>query len=151
MHNHSTPVLLLILTLSTSSRSLCTNHEQPCSVESFSDGHLDRKTILVKFLKENFLLVAATSSGSETSFSTVLLHTNTWSGLSIHRSCACCHNYCELMRVTSLLCPENTFLVGRLHFWLLPSFCSRFHNDSWASGGRSCMQNSTPDGSRAST
>lgn len=35
-------------------------------------------------------------------------HAEILSGLSLHRCCACCHNYSKFIYTVALLCPENT-------------------------------------------
>lgn len=55
-----------------------------------------------------FLDVQLSLENSLPAMPTSPLHTGILSGLSLTRSCVCCFNCCELMGVTTLLCPENT-------------------------------------------
>lgn len=57
-------------------------------------------------------------------------------GLSLSRSCICCHNCCELLCATFLsVSGKHGFLAIVHHLWLSQSFLLLFHDDPSSLGG----------------
>lgn len=63
------------------------------------------------------------------------------SGLSLHGSCVCCRNHCELIRALGPLRMDNhCFFVFIYYLWLFQFFRLLFYNVPWGLGERLLIQ-----------